>query len=183
MQRRLAAILLLILALAPPAETRAQATPPADWCAEMLTECRTAWVNLLPWHQVPLTLEGWMTCAQFCLAQYRLRHARTGQVLMEYGSPNGLMGPDLLAWGFGSAGSGPRTLFVRTVTWRRPPNPAVQDGWYEDTLYRWDESWEQLVRGETRRWEFGQWLEILRALMEDRMELVFPHRIEMLFWR
>lgn len=170
MRRQLAALLLFATIFAP-ANAAAQEAPPSRQCPEWLT-CRTTEVNLQNYLNVPLTLQGVSSCAQFCSATYWVRHAQTGEVLSSFGH-SGPMGPPLLAWS-GISELADTSVRVRTVVWVGAPNArGMDDGWYEDTAYTWDAPRQRLVRGSTRRWEPEQRDRMLRTLADEDLQLVF----------
>jgi hypothetical protein len=171
MPRWIVALVLTVSMLAPAGSMLAQ-EPPANQCGDMMA-CRTAEVNLLNYYGLPLTLQGQSTCAQFCSADYWVRHAPTGTVLLQFGH-GGAMGPPLLAWGVVGQGQPAENLRVRTVAWVYRPNPTgLDDGWYEDTAYTWDATRETLVAGEVRRLVPEDRDRLVRSLEGDGLQVLF----------
>jgi hypothetical protein len=173
MNRWPTALAILVASLIP-AGAWAQEPPAIRQCPELLA-CRSAEVNLQNYWGIPLTLQGVSSCAQFCSADYWLRHARTGELLLQFGH-GGAMGPPLLAWGVVSEGVPQPALRVRTVAWIAAPNPQfIDDGWYEDTEYTWDASRELLIPGSTRRLppEALQQRPPVRMLEDEGLQVMF----------
>ncbi len=148
--RRLVTAVVLALAIGwPVGGTLAQEPPPLQ-CGPMLA-CRSAEINLESYWGLPLIFQGQSTCAQFCSADYWVRNASRGAVVLQYGH-GGPMGPPLLAWGFVGVGEPAAQFRLRAVVWvYRPDAAGLDDGWYEDTEYRWDATRESLVAGAVRR--------------------------------
>ena len=150
----------------------AQEPPPARQCPERLT-CRSAEVNLQNYWGLPLTFQGQSACAQFCSADYWVRHAGTGAVLLQFGH-GGPMGPPLLAWGVLNDVPPAVGFRLRQIVWvNRPGGGPIGDGWYEETTYTWDAVREALVAGTVRRLEpeEGDWLP--RRLEDEGMRVLF----------
>lgn len=161
---------LALLLGAPPA--RAQESPPTWQCPERLA-CRAAEVNLQNYRGLPLTFQGQSTCAQFCSADYWVRHTGTGAVLLQFGH-GGPMGPPLLAWGFLNDVPPAVGFRLRTVVWvDRPDARTIGDGWYEDTTYAWDAASEGLVAGAVRRLDPDDGDRLPRLLEADGLQVMF----------
>jgi hypothetical protein len=169
-RRWLIAATLAVMLVAPSA--RAQEPPPTRQCPEMLT-CRVAEVNLQNYLSLPLTFQGQSSCAQFCSADYWVRHAGTGAVLLQFGH-GGPMGPPLLAWGFLNDVPPAVGFRLRQIVWvSRPDTRAIDDGWYEETTYTWDAVREVLVGGMVRRLEPEQGDRLPRRLENEGMRVLF----------
>src|SRR5687767_10989409 len=97
----------LILAAGWWASVAAQGSPAPEAECPQLLSCRSAEINLAPAWGLPFSLQGHLRCAQFCGADYWIRRADTGVVLLEYGQ-GGPMGPALLAWRIQSEAAGLR---------------------------------------------------------------------------
>jgi hypothetical protein len=147
-----AAILGGLLALWPLAG-QTQDEPPSRQCAGRVL-CRYTETNLADAYGVPLTIQGISFCAQFCSADYWVRHTNNEADLLQFGH-GGAMGPPLLALGpFGTGPQGawdPTRFQLRRIVWVAAPNArAIDDGRYEETTFTWDGTRGELVQGATR---------------------------------